>query len=227
MTPASPTSIGFIMDGNRRWAKERGLSALDGHRAGYEATKLIARALVKRGVPHGVFYVFSTENWRRSQEEVSGLMALLEFGLREFSVNPPKEDARMRVIGQRDVLSPVLRDHISELEEKTAARSGSTTLWFALSYGGRAEIAAAARSLAAQGREITESSISTALWSAEMPEPDLIIRTGGEHRLSNFLTWQSVYSELFFTPTYWPAFTEEEFERILLEYGKRERRHGA
>lgn len=218
-----PSCIGIIMDGNRRWAKSHGLSTLEGHRRGYDKAVECARWVREQGVSHFVLYAFSTENWNRTNEEVSYLMDLLRdmatTGLRELT----KEGIRIRFIGTRDRLTPDVLQAM-ELVEKESAHN-DFTMWICLSYGGRAEIAAAATA-AATGVPITEESLHSHLWSAEMPDPDIIIRTGGDKRLSNFLLWQVAYSELFFIDTFWPAFTKEEFDSILAEFAQRERRHG-
>lgn len=222
-----PTCIGFIMDGNRRYAKAEGLSLMEGHAKGYEALVRVVNWLSEFEVPHAVFYAFSTENWQRSQEEVQYLMTLFRqvFTNAEKTLKPTENKLRIRFIGQRKDFDQDIQAHIVEMEEKTAHNIG-TTVWIALSYGGRAEIVAAVQALVARKELVTEATIAKYLWSAEMPEPDLVIRTSGEQRLSNFLPWQTVYSELFFTPTLWPAFTKDEFQRILSQYADRERRRG-
>lgn len=216
--------LGIILDGNRRWAKEHGVPKLEGHRRGYEKAIECARWVRDHGIKHFVLYVFSTENWNREAEEVSYLMNLLREmatkGLRELA----KENIRIRFIGTRDRLSPEILEAMELVEKESAGND--FTMWVCLSYGGRAEITAAAVAVAATGAPITEESLRTHLWSAQMPDPDIIIRTGGEMRLSNFLLWQVAYSELFFTDTKWPDFTKEEFDSILAEFAGRERRRG-
>lgn len=226
MESSAVQCVGFIMDGNRRWAKAQGKETLEGHREGLLRFRDVLTWVHERNIPHAVFYAFSTENWRRSEAEVAYLMKLFREAFSEMSKLSNDQNVRVIFIGRRTDFAPDLQAELKTLEEKTAANTG-TTIWIALSYGGRAEIVAAAQALAAQGSEITEDTFAAALFTAGMPDPDLIIRTSGEQRLSNFLPWQSVYSELFFTPTYWPAFTKEEFTRILDEYENRERRHGA
>jgi undecaprenyl diphosphate synthase len=217
-----PACIGIILDGNRRWAKAHGLPKLEGHRRGYDRSLECARWVRDRGIPHLVVYAFSTENWNREAEEVSYLMDLLreaaEKGLRELG----KENIRIRFVGTRDRLSPDLIQSMERVEKESA--HNTFTLWICLSYGGRAEIVAAAQ--AASQEVITEESLSRHLWTAEMPEPDIIVRPGGEKRLSGFLTWKSVYSELFFLDSHWPDFSEQQLDSILTEYTKRERRNG-
>ena len=223
-TPGAPVCVGIILDGNRRWAKAQGLPKLEGHRRGYEKTLDAARWACDRGIKHLTVYAFSTENWNREQEEVSYLMNLLREAAEKGLQDLAKEGVRVRFIGTRDRLAPDLLAAMEKVEKESALHS--FTLWVCLSYGGRAEIAAAAAAAARTGEPITEETLQSHLWSAEMPEPDIIIRPGGEKRLSNFLTWQSVYSELFFIDTPWPAFTEEDFDSILTDYAQRERRHG-
>ena len=220
-----PVSLGIVMDGNRRWAKSKGLMALAGHRAGAEKLKDVVEWSKAAGIKFLTVYAFSTENWNRSLEEVSGIMNLLEEYLdREFG--ELSKTTRLRFIGERERFSDVIREKVEHLE-KVSKDQESFTLSIALSYGGRAEILEAVNKLIEEDREVvTESELSEKLWTAGTPDPDLIIRTGGEKRLSNFLLWQSVYSELFFTPTLWPDFSREEFDAIIAEYAKRERRNG-
>ncbi len=219
-----PTCIGIILDGNRRWAKEHGLPQLEGHRRGYELTIKSARWVRDRGIKHFVAYAFSTENWDRPKEEVSYLMNLVleaaESRLRDLA----KENIRIRFIGTRERLAPELLKAMERLEKESI--QNEFTLWVCLSYGGRTEIVAAAAAAAASGEPITEQSLHAHFWSAEMPDPDIIIRTGGEKRLSNFLLWQAAYSELFFIDQKWPAFTEKALDAILEEFAGRERRRG-
>lgn len=228
-------SIGIIMDGNRRWAKARGLPPFEGHRQGYETLKKLGDAFPHLRETYGLEYVtlyaFSTENWKRHAEEVEFLVRLFEGALREnldsISQGLPEEKRlRVRVAGQKERFSPQLQKLMNEIEEKTKDCTAGTAC-FALSYGGRAEILDAAARLATEGKSLTEENFSNALWTAGIPDPDIIIRTSGEKRLSNFLPWQSVYSELFFTDTLWPDFSVEELENIFKEFYARERRHGA
>ncbi|MEK7101125.1 MAG: polyprenyl diphosphate synthase [Patescibacteria group bacterium] len=223
----TPNAIGVILDGNRRWAKEQGLPPFEGHREGSERVKDLVRWAREFGVGTVYIYAFSTENWNRAEEEVSYLMKLMAKFFAEGIVDDiEKEDGRVVFLGDRTRIPPELVSEMERTEERT--RNGKAgTLAVCLSYGGRAEIIAAANKLIREGKEIqTEEEFSSALWSAGLPDPDLIIRTSGEQRLSGFLTWQSVYSELFFTATKWPAFTKEEFVSILEEYATRERRKG-
>ncbi len=219
-----PTCIGIILDGNRRWAKEHGLPQLEGHRRGYELVIKCARWVRDRSIKHFVVYAFSTENWDRPKEEVSYLMNLVleaaESRLRDLA----KENIRIRFVGTRERLAPELLRAMECLERESA--QNEFTLWICLSYGGRTEIVAAAAAAAASGEPITEQSLHAHFWSAEMPDPDIIIRTGGEKRLSNFLLWQAAYSELFFIDPKWPAFTEKALDAILEEFAGRERRRG-
>lgn len=222
----SPRAIGIIMDGNRRWAKERGKPTLEGHRAGLEKLNDLLAWARARDVEEVTLYAFSTENWNRSPEEVAYLMELFEQAFDTQFEPFMGEGGRVRFIGERERLPEKLRASM-ERAEKRSETGTAGTLVVALSYGGRAEILAAARSLVARGaKDIDETAFKGAMWSAGLLDPDLIIRTGGDKRLSNFLTWQSTYSELFFTDTKWPDFSEEEFDTILREYGERERRHG-
>lgn len=227
MNSPAPRSIACIMDGNRRWARAQGLSAVEGHVAGEKIFRDFVGWVVECGIEHVCVYAFSTENWKREEAEVSALMQLLETVIAKLRSDLSTQSIRVRIVGERSRLSPELQQAIVALEEESAARSYTTTVWIALSYGGRAEIVAAANAAIAAGQPIEEATFSEYLWTAELPNPDLIIRTGGERRLSNFLTWRSVYSELFFTDTLWPAFTKDEFMRIVAAYGTRKRRYGA
>ncbi len=226
MATNAPHAIGIIMDGNRRWAKERGLPTLEGHRKGSEKIRDVCRWAYGAGVKEVILYAFSTENWNRSPEEVSYLLDLFEEALPPLLKDIRKEGGRIRFIGERERFPEKLQGTMRALEEESADGTRGT-LAIALSYGGRSEILAAVNALLARrARVADEASLKEAMWSAGLRDPDLIIRTGGEQRLSNFLTWQSAYSELFFTETKWPDFSKEEFDVILEAYGARERRHG-
>lgn len=218
--------VGIIMDGNRRWALSRGLSGIEGHTAGFTKAREIVRHAFSTGIETIILYAFSTENWSRPPKEVAYLMDLFSGALVRELNEISREGIRVRFIGDFTRLPEKLYASIKKLErESTDARLGKT-LVIALSYGGRAEIVAAARAIVARGEGMTEDSLARHLWTAEMPDPDIIIRTGGQKRLSNFLPWQSVYSELFFTDTLWPDFSRDEFDSILAEFSDRERRHG-
>ncbi|HYE22883.1 MAG TPA: polyprenyl diphosphate synthase [Candidatus Paceibacterota bacterium] len=218
-----PDAVGIIMDGNRRWAKAHGLLSMDGHKHGFEKLKEVARWAREAGVRELTVYAFSTENWNRSEAEVSYLMQLLEHVLSEGLQELEEDGICIRFIGESERFSPMFRRKMQGVEARTKG-NGRSTLIIALSYGGRAEILDAARKLA--GKEVTEDSLKEAMWSKGLLDPDLIIRTGGEMRLSNFLTWGSAYSELMFTDTLWPDFEKEELLSMLAEFQKRERRMG-
>jgi undecaprenyl diphosphate synthase len=220
-----PECVGIILDGNRRWAKAKGKTSLEGHREGADTLERIVLHARDRGIAHIAAYVFSTENWKRTEEEVSYLMNLIVEGAKEHLMRLKEEGVRVRFIGERDRLAANVQEAVNKIEAGSV-NGHACTLWVCLSYGGRAEITEAVRALTLEGGEVTEESIRSHMWSAEMPDPDLIIRTSGEMRLSNFLLWQAAYSELFFTNTLWPDFSPEEFDRILEEYGNRERRRG-
>ena len=232
MTTKSLTHIAFIMDGNRRWAKKRGLPIAAGHKKGAETLVEIAKAAKELGIKYMTVYAFSTENWQREPEEVAALMDLLrqylERGFKELQEN----NARIVFIGERQMLAEDIRAKMAEIEQQTANNT-DVTLCVALSYGGRQEITAAARFLAQKvqngeisAQNIDEKMFADALYTAGMPEPDLLIRTSGEMRISNYLLWQAAYSELYFTPTLWPDFTKEELMKIIENYQTRERRYG-
>ena len=221
---SAPACVGIILDGNRRWAKENDVSKLEGHRAGTETLKKTVRFVRDSGVKHLIVYAFSTENWNRDKDEVSYLMDLFREAIQKEMSELGKENVRVRFVGQRGRFSEDLQQSMGEIEKETE-KNEAITLWVCLSYGGRAEIVAAANS-AAKSDLITEELLAKNLWTSEMPDPDIIIRTGGEKRLSNFLLWQSAYSELFFTDTLCPDFNKEEFDAILTEFATRERRRG-
>jgi len=220
-----PNSIGIILDGNRRWARERGLPTLEGHRAGYANLKKFTEWSRDAGIAFVTAYVFSTENWNRSPDEVSYLMNLNHTLLTNDKKWANKEGVRIRVIGSKDRLDPDIVESIAKIEQETS-QNNRVTLVLALNYGGRLEIVTAAQELARSGKEITESTLEGALWSHDIPDPDLIIRTSGEQRLSNFMTWRSVYSELLFVQKHFPAFDKTEFDAALAEYSQRQRRFG-
>lgn len=222
-----PTTIGVMMDGNRRWAKERNLSVHDGHQQGMRTLIDCVSWAKDAGVQYLIAYAFSTENWNRSEEEVSDLMNLVLEFTRIYTLMAKKEKVRVRVIGQRNRLSSTVREKLARMERETDTGEASLTLVVAASYGGRAEIVEAVQSLSEDERgTLTEELFSTKLWTADIPDPDIVIRPGGQKRLSNFLLWQCAYSELFFTDTLWPAFTKEEFDDILHAYGKRQQNRG-
>lgn len=224
-----PTHLGIIIDGNRRWARKRGLPTLEGHRRGYENLKKVGEWAKKRGIKVLTAYCFSTENWNRSKKEVNYLMWLLAKALSKKSVREyNKKGVKLQIIGQKERLSKTLQKRIKEAEELTKDNK-EVILNLAISYGGRPEIIQAVKKIIKKkipANKITEDLISQHLWTADLPEPDLIIRTGGEQRLSNFLTWQSVYSEFYFTKKYWPAFTEKDLDEALKDYYQRQRRFG-
>jgi undecaprenyl diphosphate synthase len=221
----APQCVGIILDGNRRWAKEHGLPKLEGHRIGLlETLRNVVRLMRARSVTHLIVYMFSTENWSRDGKEVSYLMDLFRESIQKEMTELGKEGVRVRFVGQRERFSKELQQ-LMDVAEKETMHNTTFTLWCCLSYGGRAEITAAAKAAAAEG-EVTEETLTHHLWTVGMPDPDIIVRTGGEKRLSGFLTWQSVYSELFFIDTKWPDFSEQELDAILIEFNQRERRLG-
>ena len=227
-----PNCVGIIMDGNRRWAKGKGMLALKGHHAGGETLKKAVRWTRDAGVGHIIFYTFSTENWRRSEEEVSYLLNLIgEFMSAEFD-EFNKEGGILHYVGDLFKFSDKLQKIFSETEEKTKGNTGPH-VYFALNYGGRQEILSAVKSIVKENsqekiepEDITEEYFAKHLQTGDMPDPDIIIRTSGEMRLSGFLPWQGVYSELFFTKTLWPDFSRTEFDSILKEFTLRKRNLG-
>lgn len=225
---AVPRHVAIIMDGNGRWAKQRGLPRVAGHRAGAEAVRKTLRAAVKNGVEVLTLYAFSSENWRRPEEEVSDLKGLLGYYLERELDSLAKEGVKLRLIGDYRAFGPDLTQRLERALERLQSNS-RLTLVVALNYGSRAEIVNAARKIAAKGidpESIDESAIEAELQTHGLPELDLLIRTSGEVRLSNFLLWQAAYAELIFTPTLWPDFGESEFTQAVSEYAARERRFG-
>jgi len=223
-----PQHIGIIMDGNRRWAKERGLPSLEGHHQGYEKLKEIAKLCFKRGVKVLTVFAFSTENWDRSKEEVSYLMALLKLAVKEALNEFHKDNIRMKISGRINQLSEDLQEAITETVEKTRNNTKGI-LNLALNYGGRPEIIDAIKEIIDKNipaQKIDEKIIKENLYMSDLPDPELIIRTSGEKRLSGFLLWESAYSELYFTKKYWPDFNEKDLDDALQEYDRRERRFG-
>lgn len=219
--------LGFIMDGNRRWAKENNLPTLEGHKRGMDVFFDSVDWVRDAGIPNAVYYAFSTENWRRTKEEVSYLMDLFQGVLNRLESELTERNVRVRFIGQREDFSPSMAERMNLIEQKSLENKlAETTIWVALSYGGRAEIMKAVNQSIENGVAITEDDFSRLLWTADLPDADLIVRTSGEQRLSNFLTWRSVYSELLFIEKHWPALTKTDFENILAEYQRRERRKG-
>ena len=223
-----PTCVGFIMDGNRRWAKARGLSVADGHKAGFETLKNVVRLVEQKGISHMVVYAFSTENWKRSEGEVGELLELFTSALEYFKDENQNDNRSLRVrfIGDRSRFPKAMREGMSYVEAR-GNNQASLTVWVALSYGGRAEMVEAVNRAVQARKEVTEETFPGLLMTAGMPDPDIIIRTSGEKRISNFLLWQSAYSEFFFIDTLWPDFGDREFQSILKAYGNRERRNGA
>lgn len=213
------------MDGNGRWAISRGLPREEGHRAGVEAFRRVLRRTVDRGVGIITIYAFSTENWKRPRHEVMALMRLLYDYLDREKEELMQNRVRFRVIGDRTPLSARLKKKIAEVEEYTA--NNPNLLNFALNYGGRDEIVTAVNRLISEGKtEITKDDISSAIYTADCPDPDLVVRTSGELRLSNFLIWQTAYSELYFTDTLWPDMTAKDVDAAIEAYAKRKRRFG-
>lgn len=220
-----PRHIAIIMDGNGRWAKMRGLPRTAGHKVGAETFRRIAKHCKKLGIQYLTVYAFSTENWKRPKEEVDAIMGLLDQYLREALPSMEKEHIRVKFFGDLSVLDPELR----ALAEKANALSDTiegVQANLCLNYGGRDEIVRAAKACAEAGAEWTEENFGKFLYSADVPDPELVIRPGGEQRISNFLLWQCAYSEFIFTPTLWPDFDEKTLEEAIIAYQQRDRRFG-
>ena len=222
-----PLHIGIIMDGNGRWAKARGKNRLVGHREGVESVRVIVEAAKKLGIKYLTLYAFSTENWKRATEEVNGLMLLFEQFLKSEKKLMLKENIRLRIIGKKEGVSDRLLRIIDEVEKETYLENPSLELNIAFNYGGRPEIVDAVNQMLKEGiTEITEESFKNYLYNKSLPDPELIIRTSGELRTSNFLLWQSAYSEYYITDLYWPDFREAQLIEAVESYMKRDRRFG-
>lgn len=220
-----PVHVGIIMDGNRRWARKRGLPTLSGHRRGYDRAVAIADYAFQRGISYLTLFAFSTENWNRSKREVDYLMRLLLRMIDEQAQRLHKKKIRILFIGSRKKLSRTVVQAITRAHALTRKNTRGTLL-IALNYGGRQEIVEAARKAVKLTGRLSERSIARNLYTASVPDPDFIIRTSGEERLSGFLLWQAAYAELYFTETLWPDFSEKNFESALDEFARRQRRFG-
>lgn len=228
MEKTIPNCLGVIVDGNRRWAKERGLPTLEGHRKGFDKLQDLIDWSSDAGIKHVVAYVFSTENWNRAPEEVSYLMDLFRHQVKIVTEKFSKKNYKLNVIGLVSKLAPDLQNLVFDAIEKTKNNTG-LTVTLALSYGGRDEILEAVNKILKdekRPKELTIENFNEYLWSKEIPDLDMVIRTSGEHRLSNFMTWKSVYSELFFPEVKFPGLTKEIFLELLEEFSQRHRRFG-
>lgn len=228
-----PRHIAIIMDGNRRWAKAQGKPASFGHKAGAKTLEKIVRYANKIGLEYITVYAFSTENWKRTEEEVKALMTLLQSYLDDYSKRADTENIRVKILGDISALAPGMQKSIYNCMERTKDNTG-VTFNIALNYGGRDEIVKAIKNIAQEVKEgkidiqdISEEMVSNNLYTKGEPDPDLLIRTSGELRLSNFLPWQLVYSEFLFIEKNWPDFTEEDLDNAIVEYEKRTRKFGA
>ena len=223
-----PTHVAIIMDGNGRWARQRGLPRLAGHKAGTDNVQRVVERFDSYGVKYLTLFAFSTENWRRPDEEISGLFRILAEMIDRETRALHKKNARLRHLGRIDSLDKILQEKVHNAVELTKNNTG-INLSVAFDYGGRAEILDAIRRMMKDSvppEEVNESLFNRYLYTPDVPEPDLIIRTAGEMRLSNFLIWQAAYSEFYSTTTLWPDFTETEIEKALVVYSRRERRFG-
>lgn len=228
-----PKHIAIIMDGNRRWAKEKGMPVSFGHKEGAKTLEKIVRYANKIGIKNITVYAFSTENWKRSTEEVGTLMNLFQSYLDDYSKRADSENIKVKIIGSREGLSEKMKNSIEKCMERTKNNTG-ITFNIALNYGGRDEILNAVKNIANEVKEnklsvedITEETISENLYTKDQPDPDLLIRTSGEIRLSNFLPWQLVYTEFLFIEKYWPDFNEKDLDNAIEVYQKRNRKFGA
>jgi undecaprenyl diphosphate synthase len=221
----SARTVAIIMDGNGRWAERRGLAVAEGHRAGTKALRRTVEAAIDLGVETLIVYAFSTENWSRPEGEVEDLMAIFGETIERELPDLARQGVRARFLGRRDRAPDELRAQMEGLEDETA-HNERLNLWIAFDYGGRAELIEAARRLVEAGEEPTEESLRAHLYAPELPDPDLLIRTSGELRISNFLLWQLAYSELVFLDVLWPDFGAAELEDALAAYARRRRRFG-
>ncbi len=224
----NPEHIGIIVDGNRRWAKERGLFPFQGHQKGLETVKKIIAHAQKEGIAMLTLFIFSTENWKRSKEEIKVFMGLIDqFFKNEFKnkKNPLFERIKIKVVGRRDDLSSKLKNIIKEVESSTKDNRGMI-LNLAFNYGGRDEIVYAMQKISEEGTSPDNITVELVQKHMMVPDLDIIIRTGKEQRISNFFIWQAAYSELFFLNKYWPEFNEKDFTAVLIDYAKRQRRFG-
>jgi undecaprenyl diphosphate synthase len=227
-TASLPRHIAIIMDGNGRWATQRGLTRLEGHRAGFKAIRDIVRYLAELKIEYATFYAFSTENWNRPKDEVNGIFRILAESIKRESADLHKNNVRIRWLGRAEGLSPKLVKEIEEAVKLTKDDTGMT-LCLALNYGGRREILDAAQRIVSdkiQPDKIDEKLFESCLYTAGMPDVDLLVRTAGEQRISNFLLWQAAYAEFYFTPVLWPDFSRQEMANALAAYGRRKRRFG-
>lgn len=225
VTPVVPHHIAIVMDGNGRWAKRRFLPRLAGHKQGVDSLRRCVRACAERGVAVLTVFAFSSENWNRPADEVSGLMELLALALGREVPQLKKDGVRVYFVGERAGLSQKVRDGLAQAEAATADNT-RLVLNVCFNYGGRWDIAQAAASLAARGEAITEASLHGAMGMSHVPDPDLVIRTGGEMRISNFLLWQSAYAEFVFSDRLWPDFDESALDEAIAAFSGRERRFG-
>ena len=228
-----PRHIAIIMDGNRRWAKAKGKSTSYGHKEGAKTLEKVVRHANKIGLEYITVYAFSTENWKRAEEEVKALMLLFQTYLDDYSKRADTENIKVQIIGNISGLSPKMQESIKKCMKRTEKNTG-TTFNIALNYGGRDEIIHAIKKIATDIKEekikvedISEEMVSNNLYTANQPDPDLMIRTSGELRLSNFLPWQVVYAEFLFVEKNWPDFTEQDLDNAIIEYQKRTRKFGA
>ncbi len=224
-----PRHVAIIMDGNGRWAEDRGLPRIEGHRAGVEKIRSVLDILARYGVKFVTLYAFSTENWSRPDDEVAGIMAILRQVIQDETPGLHEQGVRLVHLGRRDRLHPDLQEAVSHVQELTQHNVG-VTLSVAFDYGGRSEIVQAVREIIRRGvkaEEVDEEMLSRYLYTRDIPDPDLIIRTGGEYRLSNFLLWQSAYSEFYTTPVPWPELGPEHMEEAIQAYSRRKRKFGA
>ena len=233
LVPSPPEHVAIIMDGNGRWARARGLPRSAGHRRGARAVKTAVECAIGSGVRYLTLFGFSSENWKRPPDEIKDLIGLLQYYLKHEVDYLNKNGVRLQVIGDRDRFGPEIVSLIDYVEEATAANR-RLTLIIALSYGGRGEIVEAVRRIAGivsagdlDPSDIDEGTVADHLYTAEIPDPDLLIRTSGEKRVSNFLLWQLAYAELVFLDTLWPDFSDRDFKQALEEFRRRERRYGA
>lgn len=222
ITEVVPRHLGFIVDGNRRWAKERGLPTVEGHRQGFDVVKKVLKWCIKRGVTYVSFYLFSTENWSRTEEEVGYLMGMVKLKMKSLAQELKKNGIKLSVLGSRDKLDPEIVGFIDEAEELT--KDGTKgTVCVCFNYGGKQEIVDAVKKI---DGEVTEEAIDANLYHPEVPPVDMVVRTSGEERISGFMLWRAAYAEMLFLKRYWPDMDEPAVKEVLAEYASRNRRFG-
>lgn len=221
----APAHIGFICDGNRRWAKARGLPVIEGHRQGVNTVKEVLKGVLHAGVKFVTFYIFSTENWGRAQEEVSGLMGLVRAQIKKLAQELKENNVKLLILGGRERVDEDILRMLSEAEEMTADCDGGTAC-VCFNYGGKQEIVDAARAIVSEGGEVSEEALAAHMYHPEVPDVDMVVRTSGEERISGFMLWRAAYAEMLFLEKYWPEMSQDDARAVVEEFVSRNRRFG-